>query len=252
VISKLFQVLYRCPVFSVCLAALLLGAAGTALGDDFRILLVRESGLDPATGMPSGRMVVKAGYLDGVQEGQSGTVWRKNKFAGQLVIADFEVIDVSPYEAYGIYIVRHPDFYPLKKDRVTLETQPRSEADILARAITSLDMGLCFDALLYFDTIYCANLDNGFIMSQVAECRTRVEKRLSAEPEGRGAESKRMNMYEELEVAEGHYEYENFLAADIHLKRVLTIEPTNSKAVELRKAIEEVDLADIFSPARCK
>lgn len=223
------------------------------IDDDFRILLVREGGNDPATGMPSGRLVVQAGYLDGVDEGQSGMVWRKNKFTGQLEIATFEVTDVAPYESYGIFIVRHPDFYVLKTDRVNLRINARSDADVLARAIGSLDLGRCFDALLYFDRIYCANVDNSFVMGQANECRQRVEKRLSAPPgSSTAAESKRLDVYEELEVAEGHHIHKNDLAADLHLKRVMTLDPNNRAAAELRKEVPETALSTLFSPARCK
>ena len=97
------------------LTPLLLMAPSSVHSDNFRMLLVRDANIDHDQRLPTGEVVIKAGYLDGVEAGMTGTVWRKNKYKGQIDIADLEVTEVSAYEATCKYTVRHIDFFILKK-----------------------------------------------------------------------------------------------------------------------------------------
>jgi hypothetical protein len=224
----------------------------TAAGENYHILMVREGSADAASGLPSGRLVIDAGFLDGVSEGMSGVVWRKNKFQGQIDVADFEVTEVTPYDAACSYTVKHPSLYVLKKDRASLTPAVSDEADILARGITALEKRECFQALLFFERIFCANRDNAFVQQQIAECRRQVEQRLSgglSEDERRRV---RAAMWDDLEIAQGHHEYKNDLAADMYVKIALAADSTNATASALRDSIPQQDMSALFSPERCK
>jgi len=224
----------------------------SAAADNYRLLMVREGGVDAASGMPTGKLVINAGFLDGVSEGMSGVVWRKNKYQGQLEVADFEVVEVTPYDATCKYIVRHPSLFVLKKDRASLTPAAPDEADILARGITALEKRECFEALLFFERIFCSTQDNGFVQQQIGECRRQVEQRLSgglSEEEKRDVRGK---MWDDLEIAQGHHEHKNDLAADMYVNIILAVDSGNATAAALRDSIPEQDLSALFSPERCK
>ena len=96
-------------ILGPCLAVIVvLSVAFPAEGEDFRILLVRETGVDRTSRLPVGRIVISSGYIGGLEEGQIGTVWRKNKYKGQIEIADLEVVEADAYEATCRFTVRHP------------------------------------------------------------------------------------------------------------------------------------------------
>ena len=236
------------PLLVLCLVL----TAGNVLGEDFRILLVRETGVDQSSGQPTGHLVANGGYLDGIEEGLKGVVWRKNKYKGQLELADFTVTESGPYEAVGTFVLRHPDLFIQKKDRVTLTVAAHTDADIVARAIATLDVDRCFDALLYFENIYCANKENDFVLNKIKECRSRVENKLvegSSLDEDRG---RQLDIWEQLEVAESLHERKNDLAADLYLRRIYSQDSTLTKAKELRKLIPTQDFSKLLSPKNCK
>ena len=224
---------------------------GSVAGEDFKLLLVRETGLNQASGRPGGRVVVSGGYINGIEEGMTGVIWRKNKFKGQLEVADFTVAQVAPYEAVGTFVLRHPDLYVQKKDRITLTIATHSDADIVARAVESLDADCCFDALLYFEKILCANKENEFVLKKIEECRTRAEKKLAEGTVSGAGYVKQLDIWEQLEVAESLHEYKNDLAADLYLKRIYSQDSTMTKARELRQIVPARDLSDLLSTSRC-
>lgn len=242
---------------SVCISGLalllfLFCLSADARGEDFKILLVRESGVDQASGHPTGRLVVNGGYLDGIEEGLTGVVWRKNKIKGQIEVADLTISEVGPYEATGAYVLRHPDLFVQKKDRITLTVAAHSDADIVARAIESLDNNSCFDAVLYFEKILCPNKDNEFLMKKAQECQARAETKMaegSATDIGRAGQ---LDIWEQLEVAETLHEYKNDLVADLYLKRIFSHDSTMTKARELRQLVPAQDLATLLSTVRCQ
>ena len=89
------------------------------------------------------------------------------------------------------------------------------------------------------------------MLGQVQECQRRVEKRLT---EGNGGLSKsdRGDKWEQLEVAEGHHKYENYLVADMYLKCVMSIDSTNKAAIKLREKVPDQDFSALLSPERCE
>ncbi len=234
------------------LAAPLLLLSIEAKGEDFRILMVRESGVDAATGRLSGQLVVNAGYTGGLTEGMTGVVWRKNKIKGQVEIADLTVQSVNACDATCKFVVRVSDFQVLKKDRASLTPLPPAEADILSRGITAMDNRQCCDALLYFEKIYCPSRDNTFVQGQISQCLSQVENRLSGGLSDEERQTERMRQWQNLELAEGHHQYGNELAAYLYLRRVLAVDSTNATAVALRDSIPQQDLTALFSPERCK
>jgi hypothetical protein len=236
---------------SLLVLCLVFGASNV-LGEDFKILLVRESGVDQNSGQPTGHLVVNGGYLNGIEEGMQGVVWRKNKYKGQLELADFTVAKAGPYDAIGTFVLRHGDLFIQKKDRVTLTIADHSEADIVARAIATLDADCCLDALLYFEKIYCANKENDFVLKKIEECQTRVEKKLAG-GSPLGADSvEQLDIWEQLEVAESLHECKNDLAADLYLKRIYSQDSTMTKAEELRQLVPAQDFSTLLSPQHCK
>jgi hypothetical protein len=236
----------------ICLVCfIVLSLASSALADNYRILIVREGGIDQESKLPTGTVIVKAGYIDGVNDGMTGTIWRKNKFKGRIDIADIEVVEARPYEAVCRFTVRHPDFYVLKKDRAALEPVERDNADILARGIEVLDNGLCFQALLYFERIFCDTQDNSFVQAKIKECQGRVEVRLAGQSAGEPRKMQLSDMVDYLELAERHHEFDNDLAADMYLKQVLAADSSNTAAAALREAVPDQDFAVLLSPARC-
>lgn len=246
--SKL--VLSLCTLIIIVL--LVVAAASEVIADDFRMLLVRDSGFDKVSKLPTGQVTLKAGYLDGIEPGLSGVIWRKNKYKGQIDIADFEVTEVAAYESTCNYTVKHPDFYVLKKDQATMEVVVRQDADILEVAMESLGNGHCFEALLYFDAIYCATRDNAFVQQQIAECRRQVSARLADTTTTGGERKARLLIQDLLEKAARHHKYKNDLAADLLLKRAIALGCSNSEASTLREAIPQQDFATMLSPSRCK
>lgn len=234
------------------LTSLFLITPSSAHSEDFRILLVRDGGIDKELRLPAGEVVVKAGYLDGIEVGMTGTIWRKNKYKGQIDIADLEVAEVSAYEAICKYTVRLADVFVLKKDRVALEPVVHTEADILARAIDGLGKDNCFDALLLFENIFCATLDNTFVQGQITECLSRVNRRLTTGPPEDQKIQTWILVRDYLELATRHHKYKNDLVADLYLKRIVALDADNAKAAELRKSVPDQDYATIFSPARCE
>jgi len=226
--------------------------AGSVAGEDFKLLLVRETGVDQASGRPAGRVVVNGGYIDGIEKGMTGVIWRKNKYKGQLEVADFTVVEVAPYEVVGTFVLRYPDLYVQKKDRITLTVATHSDADVVARAFESLDADRCFDALLYFEKILCANKENDFVLKRVEECRARVEKKLTEGTTTGAGHLKQFDIWEQLEVAEGLHEYKNDLAADLYLKRIYSEDSTLTKAKELRQLVPAQDFSTLLSPQHCK
>jgi len=245
----LFRAIARTAAYS---AAALFVFSFTAVADNCRILMVREGGTDAASGMPSGKLAINAGFLSGVAEGTTGVVWRKNKYQGQLEVADFEVTEVTPYDATCRYTVRHPSLFVLKKDRASLTPVEPEEADILARGMTALENRECFEALLFFERIFCSTQDNAFVQQQIAECRRQVEQRLSG---GLSEEEKRhvrAKMWDDLEIAQGHHEHKNDLAADMYVSVILAADSGNATAAALRDSIPPQDLSALFSPERCK
>jgi hypothetical protein len=236
-------------LFIMCAA--ILSIAPSVLADDYRVLIVREGGIDKAKKLPIGKLVINAGYIDGVEEGMTGTVWRKNKFKGQIDIADIEVIEAKPYESVCKFTVRHPDFYILKKDRAAVDQIERAEADILARGIEALDNDLCYQALLYFENIFCVTQDNAFVQQRIQDCRNRVEKQLADGITKEQQKKGHFRVKDCLELAERHHKYDNDLAADMYLKLVLATDSTNAKAIELRGTVPVQDFSALLSPARC-
>jgi len=236
------SLLVLCLVFS----------AGNVLGEDFKILLVRETGVDQSTSRPTGRLVVNGGYINGIEEGLKGVVWRKNKYKGQLELADFTVVEAGPYESIGTFVLRHPDLFIQKKDRVTLTVVVHTDADIVARAITTLDTDNCFDALLYFEKIYCANRENDFVLKKIEECLTRAEKILVKGSALGTNRNKQLDIWEQLEVAESLHECKNDLAADLCLRQIYSQDSTLTKGKELRQLVPVQDFSTLFSPQRCK
>lgn len=236
---------------SVLLIAPLLLACETR-GDDFRILTVREGGIDEATKRPSGQVVIGSGYAAGVEEGMSGVIWRKNKYKGQLEVADVTVVSVTAEDALCKYVLRVPDFQVLKKDKASLTPNAHQDADVLARGIAALDNGQCFDALMYFERIYCQSRDNAFVQQQIAQCLVRVESHRSGTATDEEKQAGRSRQWQNLELAEGHHAVGNELAADMYLRRVLAVDSTLARAVALRDSIPAQDLTALFSPERCK
>jgi len=221
-------------------------------GEDFKILLVRESGVDQSSGKPTGRLVVNGGYLSGIAEGVTGVIWRKNKIKGQIEVADLTITEVGPYEATGTYVLRHPDLFVQKKDRITLTVTVPSDADIVAKAVESLDDDNCFDAVLYFERIICPNKDNEFVLKKAEECQARAEKKLAGGIVTETGRARYLDIWEQLELVETLNEYKNNLAADIYLKRIFSQDSTLTKAKELRQLIPAQDLSALFSTGRCK
>ena len=235
----------------ILLAPLVLLAVN-AEGVDFRILMVREGGMDPAAGRPSGQLVVNAGYTDGVTEGMKGVVWRKNKVMGQVEVADLTVQSVTACDATCKFVVRVTDFQVLKKDRAALTPAIPAEADILARGMAAMDHRQCCDALLYFQRIFCLSRENAFVQGQISQCLTQVESRLTGGLSDEEKEFERKRQWQNLELAEGHHQYGNDLAAYLYLRQVLAVDSTNAKAVALKDSIPDPDLGALFSPEKCK
>lgn len=232
---------------------MMLSAPSAAWSEDYRILLVRDGDVDRERQLPAGELVVKAGYLDGIEVGMTGTVWRKNKYKGQVVMADLEVTEVGAYESTCSYVVRHVDFFVLKKDRVGgLEPVEHSEADILATAVECLGKDRCFDALLMFESIYCSLLDNAFVQAQINDCRARVDQRLNAAAPDLPPHRLGLLVLDYVELATRHHKYKNDLAADLYLKRAEHLDADNAKAAALRAEVPEVDYTAHLSPERCE
>ena len=239
-------------ILGPCLAVIVvLSVAFPAEGEDFRILLVRETGVDRTSRLPVGRIVISSGYIGGLEEGQIGTVWRKNKYKGQIEIADLEVVEADAYEATCRFTVRHPDFYVLKKDKAQLEPATHGEVDILARAIDALDHGRSFQALLYFESIYCSTRDNEFVQKQIQNCHSLVEERLTTVPSEDDRRKERSRIRDFLELAERHHKYHSDLAADLYLRRVLAVDSANTQAASLRALVPIADYSALLSPERC-
>jgi len=234
------------------LISLLLITPSSVYSEDFRILLVRDGEFDKELQLPAGEVVAKAGYLDGIEVGMTGTIWRKNKYKGQIDIADIEVTKVLAYEAICKYTVRHADIFVLKKDRVALEPVVHTEADILARAIDGLGKDNCFDALLLFENIFCATLDNAFVQTQITKCLSRVNKRLVTGPPEDQKKRIGILVRDYVELATRHHKYKNDLAADLYLKRIVALDAGNSKAAALRESVPDLDYATLLSPTRCE
>ncbi len=234
------------------LAFSILITPSSVYSEDFRILLVKDGEIDRDRQRPAGDVVIKGGYLDGVEVGMTGTVWRKNKFKGKVDMADVEVTEVSAYESTGRYIVRHVDFFLLKKDRVALEPVVHSEADILATAVDRLGADKCCDALLLFENIFCAMTDNSFVQAQISECLTRVNRKLAEGPPEDKRKRLGLTVRDYLELATRHHKYKNDLAADMYLKRIATLDATNQKAAELRQSVPHQNYESLLSPARCE
>jgi len=246
------QVSYLVRMLSLgVLTSLFLITPSSVCSEDFRILLVRDGEIDKERRLPAGEVVVKAGYLDGIEVGMTGTIWRKNKYKGQIDIADLEVTEVSAYEAICKYTVRHADFFVLKKDRVALEPVDHTEADILARAVDCLGKDNCFDALLLFENIFCATLDNAFVQAQITDCLNRVNRRLVTGPPEDQRKRIRILVWDYVELATRHHKYKNDLAADLYLKRIATLDADNAKAAVLRESVPDLDYAMLLSPSRC-
>lgn len=249
VLSEVLPSRIRCIVACLLAAPIILASIVTA--DDFRILMVRDGGSGKA-GLPSGDLVISAGYINGIDKGMTGVVWRKNKYKGQLELADIQVIEVSPYDAVCRYTQRYPDLFVLKKDRVSVTPVVPPEADILARGIEALDNRRCFEALMYFERIFCATRDNAFVQQQISQCLSQVQQKLAG---GLSEEEKRQlrsQLWNDLELAEGHHLAKNDLAADMYLKRVLAADTSVVKATTLRDSIPAQDYTSLFSPTRCK
>ena len=246
-VSYIIRLLSLGVLISLCLIA-----PSSVYSEDFRILLVRDGEFDTDRQLPAGEVVVKAGYVDGVEPGMTGTIWRKNKYKGQIDIANLEVTEVSAYEATCRYTVRHVDFFVLKKDRVALEPVSHTEADILAEAIEYLGSDRCFDALLLFENIFCATLDNAFVQAQITECLNRVNQQLTAAPPEGQKKRIRILVRDYLELATRHHKYKNDLAADLYLKRIAVLDADNRKATALRESVPIQDYATLLSPARCE
>ncbi len=247
----LLSVLRTSVVLCFVLAALL-SAPSSVSAEDYRMLIVREGGIDSETKLPTGKVIVGAGYIDGLEAGMTGTIWRKNKFKGQIDIADITVIEAKAYEAVCSYMVRHQDFYVLKKDRAALEPVERADADILAHGIDALDNGCCFQALLFFENIFCATQDNAFVQAKIQDCKSRVETWVAGGSTDGGPKMKSAEVRDCLELAERHHKYHNDLAADLYLKQVLSTDSTNAKAVALRSSVPVQDFTALLSTSRCE
>ena len=235
-----------------CVLAAPIIIASSVTADDFRILMVREGGTGNSGSLPSGNLVISAGYINGIDSGMTGVVWRKNKYKGQLELADIQVIEVSPYDAVCRYTQRVPDLFVLKKDRVSLTPIVPPEADILARGIEALDNRRCFDALMYFERIFCATRDNAFVQQQISQCLSQVQQKLAGGMSDDEKRQVRSRVWDDLELAEGHHQAKNDLAADMYLKRVMAADTSVVKATALRDSIPAQDYTSLFSPARCK
>ncbi|MEW5795536.1 MAG: hypothetical protein AB1772_04165 [Candidatus Zixiibacteriota bacterium] len=226
--------------------------ASSASADDFRLLLVRSGSVDRATGLVSGELIIGAGYINGIDSGMSGVAWRKNKYKGQLEVADIMVVEVSPYDAVCRYTLRHPDLPVQSKDKASLTPATRQDAEILAKGIEALDNRLCFDALLFFERIFCPNLENRFVQSQISQCLDHVQKKLAG---GLSDDEKRLlrsRLRDDCELAEGHHRAKNALAADMYLKRILAVDTALARAAALRDSVPDQDYVSLFSPTRCK
>lgn len=233
------------------LTVLFFAAPSSVHSEDFRILLVRDGELDRERQRPAGEVIVKAGYLDGIEVGMIGTIWRKNKYKGQVDIADLEVTEVGAYEATCKYTVRHKDFFVLKKDKIALEPANHSPADILATAVDRLGQSNCFDALLLFENIFCASTDNAFVQAQISECVSRVNQRLAEAPSEKSTNRIGLMIRDYLELATRHHKYKNDLAADLYLKRITSLDADNAKAAALREVVPNQNYAALLSPERC-
>ena len=233
-------------------AFLILATASSVCSKNFRILLVRDGSVDAVSKLPTGQVFIKAGYIDGVEEGMTGIIWRKNKYKGQIDIAEIEVVEVAAYEATCQYTMRHPDFFVLKKDRAALEPVEHTDADILAQAVEALDDNRCFEALLYFEYIFCATIDNSFVQQRIAECYKRVKQQLATLATALPARKARLMISDYLELAKRHHKYKNDLAADLYLRRIIAIDSANADAAALRDSVPTQDYSTLLSPARCE
>jgi hypothetical protein len=208
--------------------------------------------MDASAGKPSGQLTVNAGFADGIQEGMTGVVWRKNKIKGQIELADVTVVSVTADDALCKYVLRVADLPLLKKDRVALIPVVPDEAAILARGIAALENRQCCEALLYFQRIFCLSRENSFVMSQISQCLAQFEAKMSGGLTEAEKQSERKQLWPNLELAEGHHQYGNYLAADLFLRRVGAVDSANAQAAALRDSIPAQNLAGLFSPERCK
>jgi hypothetical protein len=214
--------------------------AQSAQFDNFHILLYRETGRDSETKAPTGYVLIDGGWLEGIEEGATGTIWRKNRITGRVDLATLKVVRLAAHETQCSFVLTHPDHVVSSRDRVEFEVVPRTAPDILAKAMAEFDNEKYCSAYMYFRGNDSLVAKNDFAKQVADQCRTQAQAQMTeALPEDeRRRERVKLNDY--LEIAQVYHERENNFMADYYVRRALAIDSSNSAAVKLRSQIPEV------------
>lgn len=220
-------------------SVLLLG--DICFAENFKILLYRETGRDTQTQVPTGKLLINGGWLEGIEPGATGTLWRKNKYAGRVDLANVEVVELAAHEAQCRFVLTHPDHLVTKKDKVEFAVVPRTAVDILARAMEEFGNQRFCEAWIYFRDNDSLTEDNAFAQQVADQCRSKAREASSQPLEDEERRRAKARLGEYLEIAQTYRELGNLFMADQYVRRALMLDSTSASARKLRSEIPEAE-----------
>ena len=226
---------------SAVLFILLSLAVSSVQADNFDILLFRETGIDSETKASKGRLLIDGGWLEGIEEGATGTVWRKNRFTGRTDVATVEIVNLAAHEAMCRFVVSYPDNRVMSKDRVEFETVPRKAADILDKAMAEFGNAKYCSAWMYFRGNDSLTADNEFARQLAEQCREQAKAEMAQGPDESERRRMRARLTDLLEIAEVYHKRENAFMADYYVRQAMTIDSTSPMVQKVRANIPKVE-----------